>query len=101
MNHWDLAGLPAWAVGISLALHLAGGIGLGTLYFRALWWNARRFAGNRGLAGPIMLAAGRFALLVGVLLLISREGAAPLLATALGVMIARAAVVRSVRGAAR
>ena len=32
---------------LSLAAHLAAGIVLGVLYFRSLWWNARRFTGGR------------------------------------------------------
>ena len=84
-----------------LAAHLAGGTLLGLLYFRALWWNAQRLAGRGRLAGPIALAFGRFALLGGVLLLIVREGAGPLLAAALGVMIARAIVMRGVQRVAR
>jgi hypothetical protein len=40
--------------------------------------------------------AARFALLGGVLVAVSLEGAMPLLATALGVLLARAAVLRRV-----
>ena len=45
--------------------------------------------------------AARFALLAGVLTAVSLEGAMPLLATALGVLLARAVVLRRVRMATR
>ena len=84
------------------ALHLAGGMGLGALYFGSLWWHARQFGqGELGRGGGIgaLLAgsAARFALLGGALWAASLEGAMPLLATALGVLLARAAVMRRVR----
>ena len=80
--------------------NLAAGIALGTLYFRGLWRNVRRFAGGGGAAATIALMIARFALLGGLLTLASLEGALPLLVMALGVFIARAAVVRRVRRAA-
>ena len=58
----------------------------------------RRAAG--ALATTIALMIGRFALLGGLLTLASLEGALPLLAMALGVLIARFAVMRRVREAA-
>ena len=80
-----------------VALHLAGGAATGGLYFGSLWWNARMFER----AGRVrMLLAGmaaRFALLGGVLTAASFEGAAPLIATALGMLLARSAVLRRVR----
>lgn len=90
----------AWAIGLLLAAYLAGGIALGALYFRSLWWTARRFGdGSRAIA-TIALMVGRFALLAGVLVAVSLEGAMPLLTTALGIFIARFLVVRRVRLAA-
>lgn len=80
-----------------LGLHLVGGIAVGSLYFGSLWWNAQLF--DR--AGRVrMLLAGmavRFTVLGGVLTAASFEGAMPLLTTALGVLVARALVVRRVR----
>lgn len=90
----------AWAPGLLLTAHLAGGLALGALYFRALWWNAQRFGGGSGMALPIALTLGRFVLLATVLACVSLEGAMPLLATALGLFIARFFVVRRFRPAA-
>lgn len=84
---------------IGLALHLAGGAAIGTLYFGSLWWNARLFerAGRvRTLLGSMI---ARFVVLGGVLTAASLEGAMPLMATALGVLLARAAVLHRVRAA--
>jgi F1F0 ATPase subunit 2 len=92
--------LPAWAMLLSLGAHFAAGIMVGVLYFRALWWNTRRFALGGRATTMIALTIGRFALLGGLLILASRDGALPLLVMALGVLIARSAVMRRVREAA-
>jgi F1F0 ATPase subunit 2 len=89
-------GLPAWSGLVGLAAYLAAGIVLGVLYFRSLWWNVRRFADGGRLFTTISLVIGRFVLLGAALVLVSREGALPLLMAALGVFLARYAVVRSV-----
>ena len=73
---------------------------LGVLYFRGLWWNARRFAAGGRATTTIALMIGRFVLLGGLLTLASLEGALPLLVMALGVLIARSVVMRRVREAA-
>ena len=52
------------------------------------------------LTTTVALMIGRFALLGGLLTLASLEGALPLLVMALGVLIARSAVMRRVREAA-
>ena len=79
--------------------HLAAGFVLGVLYFRGLWWSARRFTGACAgrCATTIALMIGRFALLAGLLTLASLEGALPLLVMTLGVLVARSAVMRRVR----
>ena len=83
-----------------VALHLAGGIALGALYFGGLWWHARQF-GQGGRIGALLAgSAARFVLLGGALWAASLEGAMPLLATALGVLLARAVVMRQARMAA-
>ena len=89
--------LPAWAEIFSLVTHLGAGIVLGILYFRGLWWSVRRFAHSGSLVATIALMIGRFVLLGGLMTLASLEGALPLLLLALGVLAARAAVMRSVR----
>lgn len=89
--------LPGWALPISLAAHLLAGTGLGLLYFGSLWWNAQLFERSGRLGTVLALVAARFALLAGALILVSLEGAMPLLVTALGVFIARIAVLRRTR----
>jgi F1F0 ATPase subunit 2 len=84
-----------------LTLHLALGLGLGVLYFRGLLWNVRRLTEGRRVTATIALAVGRFALLGAALVLVSLEGTAPLLATALGILIARSAVMRQFKETAR
>jgi F1F0 ATPase subunit 2 len=88
---------PAWAVLPVLAACLLGGLGLGALYFRTLWWSTRRFGVDGSLTTAVALMAGRFLALGAVLFLASLAGAAPLLTMALGLLIARFAVVRRVR----
>ena len=80
-----------------LALYLGGGASAGGLYFANLWWTARLFE-RAGRVGTLLASmAARFALLGGVLTAASFQGAMPLLATALGVLLARAVVLRRVR----
>ncbi len=96
MSFWSFDSLPAWAMVLSLAVHLAAGIGLGVLYFRSLWWNIRLFTLGGRATTAIALIIGRLALLGGLLTLASLEGALPLLGMALGVLVARFAVMRRV-----
>ncbi len=101
MSIWSFDSLPTWAMSLSLGAHLAAGIALGALYFRAVWWSARLFAQGGRAATLVVLIAGRFAALGGLLALASLEGALPLLIMALGVLIARFAVLRGRREIAR
>lgn len=100
MSPFAFHSLPIWAIPISLAVHLGAGAALGALYFRNVWWTTSRFAGGGRLTTTIAAMAGRFVLLGGALTLASLEGALPLLVMALGVLVARAAVMRSVGRAA-
>ncbi len=59
--------LPASAGLFSLAVHLGAGFALGILYFRSLWWSARRFGAGGSLVATIGLMAGRLVLMGGVL----------------------------------
>jgi F1F0 ATPase subunit 2 len=93
--------LPAWALLLSLAAHLAAGIVLGVLYFCSLWWNVCQFTEGGRATTTVALMIGRFGLLGGLFMLASLEGALPLLMLALGVLIARSAIMRRVREAAR
>lgn len=85
--------MEALATALGVAAYLAIGIGFGIVYFKMVWWTARGFAlGTRtGLA--IILIPGRIVLLGAVLTWASRNGAAPLLALALGVLLARPVVM--------
>lgn len=100
MTWFSFAHLSAWAMAISLILHLAVGFGFGLLYFRGVWWNAQLFAAGGRVTMTIALTLGRFALLGGLLAMASLEGAPPLLAMTLGVLIARPMVMRRVQEAA-
>jgi F1F0 ATPase subunit 2 len=100
MTFLSFGALSAWIMLISLPAHLAAGVVLGVLYFRSLWWNACRFTGGGRAMATIALMIGRFALLVSLLMLASLEGALPVLMIALGVLIARSAVMRRVWEAA-
>lgn len=95
----SLAYLSISAGALSLVFHLAAGFGFGLLYFQGVWWSARMFATGGQIAMTVALTLARFALLGGLLTMASLEGAPPLLAMALGVLIARPMVMRRVREA--
>src|SRR5580693_1021801 len=76
-----------WTAFLSLAAHLTAGVIVGVLYFRSLWWNARRFTAGDRTATTIAVLIGRFVALGVVLTFASLEGALPLLLMALGVFI--------------
>jgi len=96
MSFLSFDGLSVGAMPIIIGAHLIGGGAVGMLYFRGLWWNASLLSQGGRTAVAIILLVGRFALLGGVMMLASLEGALPLLVTALGVLIGRSAVMRSV-----
>ena len=100
MNFPASDALPPWAMLLSLAAHLAAGLGLGTVYFRGVRQTALRITGGAPAGTTVVLMLGRFALLGALLTLASQEGALPLLGMALGVVIARSVAVRQVRRAA-
>jgi F1F0 ATPase subunit 2 len=91
--------LPAWGIALGIPAHFAAGGVVGIFYFRALWWNARQITDGGRATTTVGLMVGRFALLGVLLTLASLEGALPLLLVALGVLIARSAVMRRVREA--
>ncbi len=78
---------------------VALGCGLGALYFGSLRCSAEFFARPGRMGATIAIMAVRFALLGGILTLVSLAGAMPLLMTALGVLGGRALVMRRVRQA--
>ena len=97
MTSLSFNSLPAWATFFGLAAHLAAGVIVGVLYFRSLWWNARRFTAGGRVSTTIAVMIGRFVMLGVLLTLASLEGALPLLLMALGVLIARFVVMRGIR----
>lgn len=97
MSWFSFTHLSVSAMALGLILHLAAGFGVGLLYFHSLWWNAQLLAAGGRLITAITLGLGRFILLGGLLVLASLEGALPLLAMALGILVARPAVMRRVR----
>ena len=100
MSLWPFDGLATWAMLLGLAGHLAAGIWVGIFYFQAVWWNARLLALGGRATIAIALMIGRFVLLGALLLLASPEGALPLLMMALGILVARSAVLHRFREAA-
>jgi hypothetical protein len=83
-------GVSLWRLS---AFAAAGGIG-GALYFLAVWRSTKALAGGARLSKALVPMLARF-LLMGLLLgLAARQGAAPLLATAAGVLLGRALVLR-------
>lgn len=79
------------------AAHLAAGLALGTAYFQSVRWTSNRLADGRWTASALVAIAVRFVLLAAALTLISFEGAPPLLLTATGILVARAAVLHRAR----
>jgi F1F0 ATPase subunit 2 len=92
-----LNSLPGWAAVLVLLLYFGTGIVLGVVYFRGLWWNARLFAAGASLKVTIGLLMARFVLLGVLLTLASLQGAMPLLVMALGVLVARFAVMHRIK----
>ncbi|MCW6512181.1 ATP synthase subunit I [Lichenifustis flavocetrariae] len=97
MSAWSFHGWSSWFIALSLAFHCAMGLVLGGLHFGGLWWNTRLFADGGRLTLAMAAMLGRIVVLGGVLTLVSFEGAPPLLATATGVLLARAVVTRRTR----
>jgi hypothetical protein len=79
---------------LDLVAAVAAGIALGTVYFSGVRWSARLLATGGRAGFAVALMAGRFAPLTCVLTLASLHGAGPLLAMTLGVLLARAAMLR-------
>jgi F1F0 ATPase subunit 2 len=80
----------------ALVAALAAGAALGAAHFGSLWWSVVLLRDGRTVAG-IAAQALRFVALAAALALIARQGAAPLLAAALGVLAARGLLLRRCR----
>ncbi len=77
------------------------GVIAGGAYFGAIWRSAELFTSGDRLPTAIALVAGRFALILVVLATVAiRGGALPLLATAVGIAVARLAVMRRLNATA-
>ncbi len=101
MSSYAFSGLSSWLTAFGLFVPLAVGIAAGLLYFRSVWWSARRLAGDGRVGATAVLVVGRFALLGALLIFASLRGAPPLLAMALGILVARSLIMRRLGGAPR
>lgn len=73
------------------------GIAVGVAYFVGIWWSSRQFAGGGRVSTIIALSLLRLVVLGGLLTVASFRGAGPLLAMALGVVLARFGVMLRTR----
>lgn len=80
-------------------LGLAVGAVLGLAHFGSLRWNTRLYLAGGSIARAFALQFARFAILIGVLILLAELGALPLLSGALGLFAARSYVLRRVESA--
>ncbi len=97
MNLHLLQGLPPGWLPLVLVAHLGAGAGAGVVFFRSLLWNTRLIVGGGRVSTALALTLSRFLLMGGLLMLAALEGAAPLLATALGIFIGRFYVLRAAK----
>jgi len=74
----------------------AAGAALGAAHFGSLWWSVVLMRDGRAALG-VAVQALRFVALAAALALIACQGAAPLLAAALGLLAARALLMRRYR----
>jgi F1F0 ATPase subunit 2 len=84
---------PLFATALGFVLGFAAGL----VHFATLRQVTALYLGGGALPRALGLQLLRLALLAGVLVLLARLGAGPLLAGALGVLIARAMVLRRAR----
>jgi F1F0 ATPase subunit 2 len=88
---------PLLAVALQACVGAAVGAVAGYVYFTALWWNVALF--DKGAtAGAVLLVVARFALLAAIFFLLAKSGAPPLLAGAVGLLIARRFAIRRFGG---
>lgn len=80
-----------------IAAGFALGLGLGLIHFASLKRVAELYVGGGSLGRALGLQLLRLAILTGLLVLLARQGAAPLLAGALGIIVARWIVLRRAR----
>ncbi|KAB7738398.1 hypothetical protein F2P47_17425 [Parvibaculum sedimenti] len=78
---------------------LMAGVLLGFFHFRSLWWNTQVYMSGGNPFRALALQLFRFAVLIALLVGLAKLGALPLLAGALGLLLARSIVFRHVGGA--
>jgi len=86
---------PAMMIAVLIAAFVAGAA-LGAAHFGSLWWSVVLMRDGRTALG-VTIQALRFVALAAALALIARQGAASLLAAALGLLAARALLMRRYR----
>ncbi len=86
---------------ITLAVYVAGGFVAGWVYFASVKRSAEALATSSSPLRALVEALLRFGLLSGALLLVSWQGALPLLASTGGLVIARQALLRGNRETAQ
>ncbi len=77
---------------------LVAGVLVGLFHFRSLWWNTQAYANGGNPLRALALQFVRFGGLIAVLFGLAKLGALPLLAGALGLLLARSFVLRRVGG---
>ncbi len=80
---------------VLIAAFIAGAL-LGAAHFGSLWWSVSLMREGR-IGSGVAMQALRFAALAVALGLIARQGAAPFLASALGLLAARVLLMRRFR----
>jgi F1F0 ATPase subunit 2 len=97
MDEQRMSGSFEWPAFAGLAAHLGCGLLLGGAFFLGLWRNAQLLAAGGSPVKTSALMIGRYALLTGLLVVVSLQGAGALLATFAGVMLARSLVLWRLR----
>lgn len=82
-------------IAVLIAAFVAGAV-LGAAHFGSLWWSVALLREGRPALG-VAAQALRFVALAAALALVARQGAAPLLAAAFGLLAARALLMRRYR----
>jgi F1F0 ATPase subunit 2 len=89
----DGVAMDAPAMIVALMIGLAAGAILGAAHLASLWWSVVLLRDGRPVLGVVAQAL-RFVGLAAALAVIARHGAAPLIAAAVGVLAARALLLR-------
>ncbi len=83
----------------TLALWLLFGLAGGTCHFAMLRWNATLYLSGTGMLRALAVQVVRMAATAGLLFFAVSHGAVALLAAAIGVLLARALILRATAGA--